>query len=138
MLININNNKVEIYDSIQTITIDRYRKYQLYSLMDSSVGTSIQSMQQSIGTAIAKIDVNAEHAKKDLQNIQVAMELVSNNVDPSLLSFAVLVKSINGDLTNDLSEDGLQDVVNRLARSGTTMGKIIDALEEVKKKLRLK
>lgn len=71
-------------------------------------------------------------ARKQLENMRMNVYMIQENINTKHLAFCVLVKSINGEMCNDISDEGLKRTLERFKDIKVT--EIMTSLEEVKKK----
>lgn len=129
-------NVLILHDGPDTMTIDRFHKFQYYGLIDANIGTDLEGLanhyhrmmmfakNERIGDLIDEIN----NLKQSIFNIQ-------NCADPSLLSFSVLVDSINGVKTSFVTDLDITDTSDKIKELGFTQEVIKSNLTEVKKKL---
>lgn len=106
----------EVYDTIEELPIVRWHKYNKYSVVESGIGsdlTTIDTHIRKVGAYIRKGD--ADKAQVELQNLRQNIFFAQNGTSPKLLASAVLVKSIDGKEVTDISDEGLQRVLDTLA-----------------------
>lgn len=130
----VNKKTVRVYDSIDEMPIINFQKYNKYLLIDSGIGSDVDDIDAHI-TRIAKFikSNNAKKALHELQNMRQSMYMVNSEISPKYLAFAALIHSIDGEEVNDLSDDGLKNVLARLKE--IKHSKIIDFLVWLKKKV---
>jgi hypothetical protein len=130
----VNKKTVRVYDSIDEMPIINFQKYNKYLLIDSGIGSDVDDIDAHIAR-IAKFikSNNAKKALQELQNMRQNMYMVNSEISPKYLAFAALIHSINGEEVNDLSDDGLKNVLARLKE--IKHSKIIDFLVWLKKKV---
>lgn len=130
----VNKKTVRVYDSIDEMPIINFQKYNKYLLIDSGIGSDVDDIDAHIAR-IAKFikSNNAKKALQELQNMRQNMYMVNSEISPKYLAFAALIHSIDGEEVNDLSDDGLKNVVARLKE--IKHSKIIDFLVWLKKKV---
>lgn len=129
----VNKKVVRVYDSIDEMPIVNFQKYNKYLLIDSGIGSDADDIDAHI-TRVAKFikNNNAKKALQELQNMRQNMYMVNNEISPRYLAFAALIHSIDGEEVNDLSDDGLKNILARLKE--IKHSKIIDFLTWLKKK----
>lgn len=115
----INKHVVELYDSIDELPIVRFQKYNKYLLIDSGVGSDMNDVLDHIDRAKLYISANPKMAVVEMENMRQAIYLISEEISPKYMAFAVLVHKIDGKEMNDLSDVGLK--------------KVLEILNEVKK-----
>lgn len=131
---NINGLKLEVYDSIEELPIKRFHKYNKMLLVDAGVGNDVGSLDAHLQKTIAFLKKkDNESAMTELNNLRQNFFLILDEISPRMLSFACLIKSINGVEQNDLSDDALSRVAERFA--DVPMNSLTSLLEEVKKKI---
>lgn len=130
----VNKKVVRVYDSIDEMPIINFQKYNKYLLIDSGIGSDVDDIDAHIAR-IAKFikSNNAKKALQELQNMRQNMYMVNSEISPKYLAFAALIHSIDGEEVNDLSDDGLKNVLARLKE--IKHSKIIDFLVWLKKKV---
>ena len=130
----VNKKVVRVYDSIDEMPIVNFQKYNKYLLIDSGIGSDADDIDAHI-TRVAKFikSNSAKKALQELQNMRQNMYMVNNEISPRYLAFAALIHSIDGEEVNDLSDDGLKNILARLKE--IKHSKIIDFLTWLKKKV---
>lgn len=130
----VNKKVVRVYDSIDEMPIVNFQKYNKYLLIDSGIGSDADDIDAHI-TRVAKFikSNNAKKALQELQNMRQNMYMVNNEISPRYLAFAALIHNIDGEEVNDLSDDGLKNILARLKE--IKHSKIIDFLTWLKKKV---
>lgn len=129
----INKHTVEIYDSIDELPINRFQRYNKYLLIDSGVGSDLQDVLDHIDRAKIYIKSNPSMAITELDNMKQAVYLVSEQISPKYMAFAVLVSNIDGQPMDDLTDAGLQRVLDILKEAKKSW--IDGILHSVKKKI---
>lgn len=130
----INKKIVRVYDSIDEMPIINFQKYNKYLLIDSGIGSDADDIDAHI-VKIAKYikSNNNRKALQELQNMRQNIYMVNSEISPKYLAFAALIHSIDGEEVNDLSDDGLKNILARLKE--IKHSKIIDFLTWLKKKV---
>jgi len=129
--------EVEILDSIEEMLIDRFHVYNKYLLIDSSIGATPEAIDGHIEKIIKYINYKDDKsATLELMNMRQALHFIYNSVSPEHLAFACLIKRIDGIECNDLTENGLREIVNKL-KEGLTVGLIGNLLSFIKKKIEI-
>lgn len=129
----INKHKIEIFDAIDEMPIQRFQKYNKYMLIDSGVGSDLQDILDHVERAKIYIKANPAMAVAELDNMRQAIYLVSEEMSPKYMAFAVLVNKIDGKPADDLSDVGLKKVLETLKDAPKTW--IDRILDSVKKKI---
>lgn len=129
-----NGHIIELYDSIESLPIDRFQAFQNYLTIDSGIGGSVENISNHISMLQKFIvaDKRAE-ALQQLANFQQNLIFVLNNLNPQHSAFACLVYSIDGTKCSDFSESGIKETLELLAKRKFTAGKLSELLNELKK-----
>lgn len=126
--------EAEIYDSIDEMPITRWHKYNKYALLDSGIGGDLSALDGHLQKAVAFIRKGEpDKATIELENLRQSVFLIQNETSPQLLSAACLIKSLDGEECNDLTEEGLRRVIEKLADVPTNLFAAI--IVAVKKKM---
>jgi hypothetical protein len=133
--VQLTHHKVELYNSIEELSIERFHKYNKMLLVDSGIGGSMEDVDKHLGRIAALVRQDKkEEIGKELENMRQNIYMVQAGLNPKMLSFAALTKSIDGKDITDISDDGLKQIVEQL--KDETITDISHALEDVKKKNR--
>ena len=129
----LNGKKVRLYDSIDSLTIERFHVYNRMLLVDGGIGSDIRDFDAHIEKVVRYIRNNdRENAAKEMENLRQNVYMVLEGQNVRHMSFACLVQSINGKECDDLSPEGLKAVLEQLG--GTPLHDITTSSDEVKKK----
>ena len=130
----LNGHKVEIYSSIEELPIIRFHKYNKCLLVDAGIGSDLTAFDGHIERVVRYIRADKrEDAAKELDNLRQNIYIIIQGMSPQHLAFACLVARIDGQPVTDLSDEGLQRVLEKLG--GTPMKDITAQSEAVKKKI---
>ncbi len=133
--VELNGHKVSLYDSIDELPISRFHKYNRYLLIDAGIGSEIGDFDQHIERVVRYIRKgDNESAGKEMENLRQNVFMVLSQQNIKHLSFACLVKAIDGEPKDDLSPEGLSKVLELIG--GASRGEVNDTLSSVKKKNR--
>lgn len=126
--------RIELYESIEELPIVRFHKYNKMLLVDAGCGSDLSDFDKHIEKAIqyAKSKTPAL-AVTELENLRQNVYFVQQNISPKLLSFAVLVKSVNDMSCDDISDEGLKKTCELL--QDITVKDFAAAFAAVKKKI---
>jgi hypothetical protein len=131
----INGQSVKLYDSIETMPITVFHRFNLYAAIDAGIGGTIEDVDRRLLRARQFIKHNQqENALRELDNMRQSMAFVIENSNPEMLSFAALIHSINGEEVRISDEASAREVLQRLNKKGLTVGVVRAAIESVKKK----
>ena len=132
--VKIGERTVEIYDAIDELPMLRFHKYNKMLLVDAGIGSDLQDFDTHIEKAIRYArSKTPELAAIELDNMRQNVYFIQSGLSPKCLAFAVLVKSIDGTPYNDLSDDGLQKVVDMFG--DVPVKELTAQMEAVKKKI---
>ena len=126
--------KVRLYDSIDELPIVRFHKYNRFLLVDAGIGSDISDYDAHVERVIAYVRRGEkENFAKEFDNMRQNLFLIMSECSPKFLSFACLVESIDGQPQNDLSQEGLQKVLDLLGEASKR--DVTEVLNSVKKKI---
>lgn len=132
--VEVGKHKVVLYNSIDELPIVRFHRYNKMLLVDAGVGSDIAQFDSHIERAIRFFrNDDKDNGAKELDNLRNCVFQIMQEQNIKDLSFACLVKSIDGKPCDDISEDGLKETLRILgsaSRKETT-----EALNSVKKKI---
>ena len=132
--VRLNGHNVQIYASIEELPIVRFHKYNKCLLVDAGVGSDLNAFDTHIERVVRFIRADKrEDAAKEMENMRQNIYLIIQGLSPQHLAFACLVAKIDGEPYEDLSDDGLQKVLELLG--GVTKKDITAQTEAVKKKI---
>lgn len=133
--ITINNKIIKLYESIDEMPIVNFQKYNKCILIDSGIGSDIDSIDGHI-VSIAKYISNSRDDKKamqELQNMRQNLHMIVSGISPRYMAFAALIHSIDGKKNTDLSDSHLLEMLESL--NEMPHGTLTNILEGLKKKL---
>lgn len=132
--INVRGKIIKLYDSIDDMPIVNFQKYNKYVLLDTGLGSDIDSIDEHIVKLAKHIkSSNAAKAMQELQNLRQNMHMIVCEISPKYMAFAALIHSIDGEHITDLSDDNLKYILDKIRDIKHSW--IIDFLTWVKKKL---
>lgn len=133
------SNKIEFYQSPEELPIKRYQRLQKQIMIDSEVGSSFEAFDLRSMEAIEFLRKNMiDEAVKSMENRRQASYNAYTEYSPKHYALALMVKSINGkDYSGKyyLTEDGMNEVLQKLDDIGYTQKELENDLSVVKKKL---
>lgn len=130
----LGKNDVEIYDSIEDLPIMRFHKYNKMLLVDSGIGSDLADFDRHIEKAMQFVkNQSTSMAITELENMRQNVYFIQSNLSPRCLAFAVLVTKINGEECNDISDEALHKIVQRLGN--VPIKELTAQLDAVKKKI---
>lgn len=107
---------LKLYDSIDEMPIINFQKYNKYVLIDSGLGSDIDSIDAHLTNLAKLIKTDKAKASQELQNLRQTMHMIVSGISPKYLAFAALIHSIDGKEVKDLSDDNLKKILNELNR----------------------
>lgn len=130
----IGNHTVEFYDTIEELPIVRFHKYQKLLLVDAGVGSDIAAFDQRLEKARRFLmSGNPEKAQQELENLRQCVFLIQSGLSPKHRAFAALVTKIDGEEFNDVGDDALSVITEKL--NDVPENELTAQLEAVKKKI---
>lgn len=133
-VVTIKGHIIKLYDSIDELPIVNFQKYNKCILIDSGLGSDVDSVDSHIVNIARFINSgDNKQAMLELQNMRQNLHMVVSNVSPKYLAFAALICSIDGKEQNDLSDTHLQELIEYLNEA--PHGLLLDILAKLKKKL---
>lgn len=132
----INGHTVKLHDSIETMPIDVFHRFNLFVSIDAGIGGTIEDVDRRLFRAREFMRHNQkDNAVAELDNMRQALAFVIENNNPEFLSFAALIHSIDDKRIQVSDESECREALAMLAKKGITVGTIRRALEDVKKKI---
>lgn len=130
--VKINNHELKLYDSIDEMPIVNFQKYNKYIIVDSGLGSDIDSVDEHLVNLAKLIKSDKDKAQQELQNLRQTMHLIVSGISPNYLAFAALIHSIDGKVVEDLSDENLKSIIEKFQKAKHSM--IVSILLWVKKK----
>ena len=125
---------VQLYTSIDELPMERFHRYNKMLLIDAGIGSDITAFDAHIEKVVRYIqNGDRENAAKEMENMRQNVYVIQTEQSPANLSFAVLVKEIDGKECDDISDEGLERI--RALLSDVTRKEQTTVQAEVKKKI---
>lgn len=131
--IKLRGKEIRLYDSIDEMPIVNFQKYNKYILLDTGLGSDIESVDEHIVNLAKLIKTDLVKATQELQNLRQNMHMIVSEISPKYMAFAALIHSIDGKVLENLSDDNLKQVIYELREIKHSV--ITEFLIWVKKKL---
>lgn len=132
--VKIGDHFAEVYDAIEELPVVRFHKFNKLLLVDAGIGSDLTDIDKHIERVQRFIlSGDTENAAKELQNMRQCLYFIASEVSPEYMAFAALIHSLDGQLCEDLSDEGLAMTVQRLSDASHT--EVTDAAAPVKKKI---
>lgn len=134
--ITLNNTQVTLYTSIKELPIEVSKKLQHYLLQVIGIGNSIEEADEHLARLMEFLKSDKkDDAIEEVKNLRYNLFTMLSEWDFRSLSFACLVKEVNGKPLKDYSPEGLNKIVVELSEAGFTQGMVQDTMDEIKKNL---
>lgn len=132
--VSIGGVEVEIYDSIDELPIARFHKYNKMLLIDAGIGSDLADFDRHAAKVAQYLKAgDTASAAKEVANMRQNVHMVQQGLSPRHLAFAALVKSVDGEPCDDISDDGLRRTCGRL--SALPVGETAAVSGRAKKKI---
>jgi len=111
----INGHKIVFYNNIEELPIKRYHKFNKLLLIEANIGSTVADVDRHLHKAMLLVGAKRnEDAMTELQNLRQNIIFVQNSVSPTSLAFAALIKEMDGEPCNDLTDEALKKIADRL------------------------
>ena len=111
----IDGHEIEFFDSIEELPMVRFHKYQKALLVDAGVGSDMESFDRRLLKAREFINAGkTDKAAQELENLRQCVFLVQEGLSTRHRAFAPLVVRLDGRDCTDVSDAGLEGVVEAL------------------------
>jgi len=133
--IRLNGHYLELYDSIDELPFWRFQEYNRAVMIDAGIGSDMEAIDRHISQARRyNATGDKENAEKALLNLRQALAFVHAGQSPESRAFVALIRRMDGNEVNDLSQENAERIIRQLSRRGLTVGKVRAAMAHVKKK----
>lgn len=130
--ITTNNKSIKLYASIKELPITRYKLMQSYILQDAGIGSTIEDVDKRMNNIMMfAASAKTDDVVTEVTNLRYTFFSMLSKIDYLSKSFACLIAGIDDVEKNDLSSEGLTELVNEV--SFMPRGELQDHWEEVKK-----
>ena len=131
--IKLGNREIKLYDSIDEMPIINFQKYNKFVLLDTGIGSDINSIDNHLVNLIKLIKSDLNKANQEIQNLRQNMYMIVSEISPRYMAFAALIHSIDGKKLENLSDDYLKEVLEDI--KAIKHSTVFEFLLSVKKKL---
>lgn len=132
--VKIGKHDIVMYDSIEELPMRRFHWFNKMLLIDSGIGSDLSAFDQHLVKARSFILAKKhEQALTELDNLRQNYYFVMEGISPKFMAFSALVVKIDGEEYNELSDDALKKVIEKI--SDAPMTALNQTFEEVKKKI---
>ena len=113
--VKIGKHDIMLYDDISELPMRRFHRFNKMLLVDSGIGSDLSDIDRHLERIKAFIrKEKKDEALAEIENIRTNFYFIGQNLCPRYLAFATLVAELDGKPCDDLSDDGLQKVVDAL------------------------
>jgi len=132
-IVEFKGHTIELYDDPELLSAERYNKFTLYCMIDAGIGDDLESVDGHLSMIYQYLNKDMkDKALLEIDNLRTNFHFIIENISPSTMAFAVLVKTINGK-----KPDGdLHKTISKVNRIGLTRKIIKDTVNFLKKKLK--
>jgi hypothetical protein len=132
--VRLGRHAVSLYTSIDELPMERFHRYNKMLLIDAGIGSDMTAFDAHIEKVVRYMrNGDTDDAVKEMENMRQNVYVIQTEQSPVNLSFAVLVKEVDGKACDDLSDEGLERVRAMLA--DVTRKEMTTEFSEVKKKI---
>ena len=104
-------------------------------MLDAGIGSDLEAVTRH-WQRIAKLSEKGGDAlNKELSNYLQSLQFIVSNTSPEMMSFVSLIRSIDGKIVEDYSDENAKAIIEQLSKKGLTTGIIRSFLNFIKKKL---
>lgn len=130
--------RIEFYSNPEELPVKRFQRFNKYFMIDIEVGETFEDYDQRTYKVVALLRKKmVDDAVKELENRRQAVFNAFEEYSPKNYALAIMVKSIDGiNYTGKkyLTEEGLDEILEKLNEIGYTRKELDKDLSEVKKK----
>lgn len=125
----LNGHKIEFFDDISELSVERFHQYSRYMLVASGVGDSIDDIDKHINKIMALLTRDVKKAQQELLNLRQNIFLVAHQRDIRHKAFMFLAKSVDGEDWKDFSDKGIEELYQIV--NGESLAKFDAAMRDV-------
>ena len=131
----LGTHSIEIYDSIEELSIKRYQKFNKMLLIDSGLGSTMEDFMAHASRISAYIQSDDKDlALKEVRNLIQCVQLAQSEMDPKSAAFAALVHSIDGKVYDGTTDSSILEIQKVIG--DTPFAHLVEELNVIKKKTR--
>ena len=105
-----------VHDSIETMSCERYHKYEKMMILDSGVGGDYDGMANRLNTIMELIERDPKKAMIEVKNLGQTLYFIEHDFAPKMRALACRVVSVDGESFDDLSDDSIGEMAVRLEK----------------------
>lgn len=130
----LGSHKLTMYDDITELPMRRFHVFNKMMLVDSGIGSDLTDVDKHLEKIKAYIKTKKpDMAIQEVENLRTNIYFVGTHICPRYLAFASLVTELDGEKCEDLSDDGLKRIVDKL--DDVPMPALNEEFETIKKKI---
>lgn len=130
----INGHRIVLYNDVEQMNVVRYHKFNKMCTLESGVGSDMKSVLNKLRGISRHIeDGKPKNALAEVKNLSITLDFTQRMFDPQSMAFSALVSEIDGEQCNDLSDEGLARVSEKIGRIFTKAG-LDEEVNGIKKK----
>lgn len=134
-IIKIQDHVLEMWDSVDSLPASNYINHARLTMLDAGIGSDLEAVTRH-WQRIAKLSEKGGDAlNKELSNYLQSLQFIVSNTSPEMMSFVSLIRSIDGKIVEDYSDENAKAIIEQLSKKGLTTGIIRSFLNFIKKKL---
>lgn len=123
-----------MWDSVDSLPASNYINHARLTMLDAGIGSDLEAVTRH-WQRIAKLSEKGGDAlNKELSNYLQSLQFIVSNTSPEMMSFVSLIRSIDGKVIEDYSDENAKAIIEQLSKKGLTVGIVRNFLNYVKKK----
>lgn len=131
----VGEHTLSLYNAAEELPIKRYSKFQKYMLIETGVGSDLESIGKHFSKLFAFLGQKlVPESFQETKNLYYNFFMLLEEINIPGIAFTCLVHSIDGKEINDLSEDNLKQATEQLSLLGVTQATVQEWNDLVKKK----
>ena len=135
MIIQCGKHEVELYDSMHSLGILRFQRFNKYQMNAIEIGNNFDDYDRRTNQIYKFLHKKMiPEAIQELNNRRMTVFNAFNEFTPTGKALAILVKRIDKRIYSDFNPSSLDEILKRLDEIGFSYEMTIDNLNEVKKK----
>lgn len=105
-----------MHDSIETMSCERYHKYEKMMILDGGVGGDYDGIANRLNNIMELIERDPKKAMLEVKNLGQTLYFMENDFMPKMRALACRVESVDGEPFEDMSDDGIGEMAKRLEK----------------------
>lgn len=112
-----------------------YINHARLTMLDAGIGSDLDAVTRHWQRIAKLAEKGGDALNKELSNYLQNLHFIVSNTSPEMMSFVSLIKSIDGKLIDDYSDENAKAIIEQLSKKGLTVGIVRSFLTSIKKKL---